>query len=272
MFLHLWDVHYDYLPPQAVLEHFDPDYTGPLDGLDVGDPKTYTADMDPRDLQHVVARYDGEIRHTDRELERVFAALRNRGTFDNTIVIVTADHGEEFLDHGKFMHEQLYDEWLHVPLLIRYPPAVPAGVQYDQIVRTMDISATVLGLTGVQAQSGPWTTHDAYAPLDISPVFNGRPIPDLSAMATWVNKPGKPAQRSIRNATHHYILDMSQSRGQLFDIVNDPKEQHPIDDWQIAEPLHQELVEWYQSRATFAAPHQPTDAETEALKALGYIE
>jgi arylsulfatase A-like enzyme len=98
-----------------------------------------------------VARYDAEIEHTDLQIGVLFDALGERGVFDNTIVVVVADHGEAFLEHGNFSHQALYDELIHIPMLVRYPPSVPAGPTVAAPVRLMEVSSTVLSLAGVQA-------------------------------------------------------------------------------------------------------------------------
>lgn len=70
------------------------------------------------------ARYDSELRHVDREIGELLELLRARGLFDRTVVVVHADHGEEFGDHGGQFHAStLFDEVIHVPLVLRLPPA-----------------------------------------------------------------------------------------------------------------------------------------------------
>jgi arylsulfatase len=108
--------------------------------------------LDPAEHAYLVGRYDAEIRHADAGLARLFAALRARGATDaNTLIVVTADHGEEFLDHGGMLHSRsLYDELLHVPLVVR-GPGVPAGVRVIEQVRGVDVAATLLALAQLPA-------------------------------------------------------------------------------------------------------------------------
>lgn len=103
------------------------------------------AALDPAETAYLVGRYDAEIRHADAGLARLFAALRARGATDaNTLIVITSDHGEEFLDHGGMLHSRsLYDELLHVPLVVR-GPGVPAGARVAEQVRSVDIAATLL--------------------------------------------------------------------------------------------------------------------------------
>ncbi len=122
--------------------------------------------LEPGETAYLVGRYDAEIRHADAGLARLFAALRARGADDsNTLVIVTADHGEEFLDHGGMLHSRsLFDELLHVPLVVR-GVGVPAGPAHRGQVRGVDVAATLLDAAGVPASDldgrslAPFWTH-----------------------------------------------------------------------------------------------------------------
>src|SRR5690606_27578030 len=100
IFLHMWDVHYDYEPPPPYDRMFDPDYAGHADFSDFERNQSIRPDMDPRDLQHLIALYDGEIRWTDENLGKILDRLRQLRVLDDTIVVVTSDHGDEFFEHG----------------------------------------------------------------------------------------------------------------------------------------------------------------------------
>ena len=107
-------------------------------------------DLDAATRALLVDRYDAEIRHADAGLARLLAALEQRGaTRANTWIAVTADHGEEFLDHGRLLHgHTLFDELLHVPLVLR-GPALPAGLRVAEQVATIDVAATLLAAAGL---------------------------------------------------------------------------------------------------------------------------
>ena len=126
MFLHLWDVHYDYTPPAPFDRMFDPDYTGTITGDDFMPNPRVNAHMDRRDLDHIIALYDGEIRFTDGMLEQVVARLEQLGV--STIpVVVTADHGDEFFEHGRKGRQQSTTDSTHVPLVMRFPATIHPG-------------------------------------------------------------------------------------------------------------------------------------------------
>lgn len=168
-FLHLFDVHDPYLPPPPFDTLFDPDYRGPIDGRNVTSADSpVRGDMDPRDLQHLVARYDGEIAYVDSQLAGLFDWLAEQGLARDTLVVVTSDHGEEFFEHGHKTHRrQLYRESVHVPWILSWPGRLPAGLRIPQTAGLIDLAPTVLGLAGVAAP--PWTSG-----RDLSEVVLGR--------------------------------------------------------------------------------------------------
>jgi arylsulfatase A-like enzyme len=156
LFLHLFDVHDPYTPPAPYDRRFDPD-----DALGVG-PILEKEDFQPapdaftrRNLAKQIALYDGEIAGVDDELSRLFARLDELELSANTLVIVTADHGEEFAEHGNYNHgKALYRETLQVPLILRLPGRIPAGVRVQAPVSVIDLAPTVLAL----AKLGPAQT------------------------------------------------------------------------------------------------------------------
>ncbi len=170
LFLHLFDVHDPYTPPAPFDTRFDPDYTGPIDGRRVtaADSDVHGG-MAARDLEHLVALYDGEIAWVDSILGRLFDALDERGLEQDTLVIVTADHGEEFFEHGHKTHRrQLFSESTHVPLILRWPAALPAGLRIDSGVGLVDIAATLGAAAGVPG----WQSMQG---TDLLPLARGEP-------------------------------------------------------------------------------------------------
>jgi len=93
--------------------------------------------------------YKGGVRYTDDELGALFAALRDTGALSNSIVVLLSDHGEEFFEHGAWQHEQLYEECLRVPLVVRLPDGRGAGQRIRTPVALMDVMPTVLELLGI---------------------------------------------------------------------------------------------------------------------------
>jgi arylsulfatase A-like enzyme len=119
--------------------------------------------MDPRDLSHVVARYDGEILFTDQHLGSVVDALERNGLSGDTLLVITSDHGEEFFEHGNKGHGQtLMDETLMVPLIVRFPGRIAPGLRIREQVRQLDIAPTLLSFAGLTGElpAGPRRSPD----------------------------------------------------------------------------------------------------------------
>ena len=111
-------------------------------------PKSDSGEDGP-DVEDLRARYDGEIQYLDTEFGRLLAILEQREVLDDTIIIFVADHGEEFNEHGKLFHsEQIYNESVHVPLLLRAPGLVEPG-RAKGTVEVRDVMETVLDLVNV---------------------------------------------------------------------------------------------------------------------------
>jgi len=277
LFLHFWDVHFDYIPPEPFDELFDPGYRGSVDGVDFATDPDVHAGMAPRDLEHVKALYDGEIRFTDRNLGRVLDHLRESGRLDDTLVVVTADHGDEFFEHGQKGHNKsLYDEVVVVPLILRWPGKVPAGRLVDDPVRLIDVAPTVLDLAGLPAGAMPegmgrsvaaWWSGDRPAP---APAFM-----DLFLL------PGFQFQ-GLRTEDSKTMVkyDGDAARAAVFDLEADPRERvphAPTGRWEA--PLREfertrDLMDSLR-RALPGGEGAPVelDARTEAqLRALGYLK
>jgi len=152
VFVHLWDVHYDFIPPSPYDTMFDPDYDGPVTGENFLFDPAINAGMSPRDLEHLVALYDGEVAWTDEYVGRLVASLEAAGVLDETVIAITADHGTGFFEHGLKGHRNsLFDELIRVPLVIRYPARIAPGARVTAQTRAIDIGPTLLELAGLPA-------------------------------------------------------------------------------------------------------------------------
>ena len=161
VFAHYFDPHYDYAPPTPYDTAFDPEYEGDHDGTDfIRDPSVATFDpgspsgrrrvIGQRDLEHLIARYEGELAWTDAQIGRLLDGLAGHGVADDTIVVVLADHGDEFFEHGGIGHRRtLFEEVLRVPLIVRLPGGERAGERVAHPVSLCDVAPTVLDAVGL---------------------------------------------------------------------------------------------------------------------------
>jgi arylsulfatase A-like enzyme len=149
LFVHLFDVHDAYKPPPPFDTRFcDPAYSGPITGDQVSSPKSLVVPgMAPADLEHLIALYDGEIAWTDTQVQRLLDYLDAQGLRDDTLVVLTSDHGEEFFEHGQKTHRvQLHPESLRVPLVLRWPARIRPGTHVAGNASLVDIVPTLCEL------------------------------------------------------------------------------------------------------------------------------
>lgn len=263
MVLHFYDPHipYDPPPPYDTL-YADPSNTAFLDIeqqltlLNAVNRDGY--ELNDEGLDNLIDLYDGEIAFTDAEIGRLLDEIRNSGLVDSTLVIVVADHGEEFLEHSGFEHGRtLYQEVTHVPLIMS-GPGVPAGFAIDVPAAHIDILPTILSYLRFAVPEGLTGRNllDAeYSELDI-------PASNL----LWRESP----QASIRRDDFKIIWNPDGSGIEYYDLATDPREQAPLQDPDI---LMVEAVEFYWATPPVAdAPYVSFgDAERNQLRDLGYI-
>ena len=278
LFVHLWDPHYDYIPPERCWRIFDPDYSGTLTGEGMMTNKAINAGMSKRDLEHLIALYDGEIRFTDENLSKILAEIARRRPVDSSLVVVTADHGEEFFEHGEKGHQKtLYEEVIRVPLVVRWPGHIDAGRVVQDQVRLIDVMPTVLSLAGVPAPT-------RIEGRDVSPLLRGKALEAAPALCDLQNRP--PQLYAVRTNSHMFIAAQvghgSQVKFgyQFYDLERDPGERTPLPQGSSGSPEAYGTLNALcrQSGAVRAllgqtvVPHIVTDQKLlQKLKSLGYI-
>jgi arylsulfatase A-like enzyme len=223
------------------------------------------------DLQHLLGLYDGNIRFADDVLHGFFENLADVGLLADTLVIVFSDHGEEFLEHGGFLHEKLYQETLHVPLIFFWPAGLPQGLVVEPQVPLMDLTPTLLELVGLE----PMIQSDASSLLPMLGEADRREPRPVFSEEPWVHP---THHRSFRDG-FTTVYDYGNGRIELFDAVDDPRES--LD---LAAERPDEVLGLIEKMAAFIAaltvkdqrPAEPatelSEEETEALRALGYVE
>ncbi len=274
-FVHMWDVHYDYIPPPEYARMFSPDYTGTVTGEGFRMNEAVHKGMPAEDLARIIALYDGEIRYTDDTVAQLLATLQSRGFLENTLVVITADHGEEFFEHGGKGHRHtLFDEVTRIPLIFHHPRLTPYAAVSTQVVSITDIANTILELSRQPRLAN--TTGRSLVPLwrRRSPPWQDRPaLASLRAGASL-------SLDALRGPDAKIIHDLARKKHSFFNLTNDPNEQRAIDPQgsRVAEAMADALA-----RRTAAA--QATGrtigggarakidpATLEALRSLGYVD
>jgi arylsulfatase A-like enzyme len=254
-FLHYWDPHTPLLPPPEYRQlyysndrdPYDPDNHSMDEAWNWEPFKWYFHDWMPgvTDADYLINLYDGEVTYLDSQLVHIFEALapiRN-----DTIVIITADHGENLNEQlGYFDHHGLYEQNIRVPLIISWPGHLPAGRRVPGIVQNVDLAQTILDLLGVPQR-------EDMEGLSLLPALYGLRGGNYGEVylseATWEVKRGIRTDRwklirSIEPDPH------GRPMIELFDLETDPGEQHNLAD---AEPekvseLQRRLDEWVSKR------------------------
>ena len=154
LYVHTIDPHVPYKPPEQFLSMYDSEpYSGPVDFRQTGDllerVKIGKVRLGERDKTRLRALYDAEISYHDVHFAALMQGLKERGLETETVVAITADHGEEFWDHGSVGHgHSVYDELLHVPLIMRVPGLTQHKQVLDDAVGLIDVMPTVLDALG----------------------------------------------------------------------------------------------------------------------------
>ena len=162
-------------------------------------------------------RYDGEIRYTDKHVGRLLAHLERKGLADNTVVVMTSDHGELFGEHGlKYHGHDLCEEEIHVPLLVYVPGMKPCRVA--QPVSLIDLPRTLLDLVGAPIPDG------LQGVSLVSRLESAQPLPQRVLYCEMVKGPKNPRRRAIVYGHHKLIHDPLSNTFRLYDLSEDPGE------------------------------------------------
>ncbi|MBZ0272484.1 sulfatase-like hydrolase/transferase [bacterium] len=245
-----------------------------VDRLDAGPFFLWVHYFDPHNdyLRHeefdfgrrAVDRYDSEIAYTDRHLGRLLDHLKAAGRFDDSVIAIVADHGEEFGDHGGTRHSKtLYEEVLRVPFILHAPGFAPGRV--DTVLWHVDVAPTFLALLEIDAPES----------------FQGRPIEsagdrfvkgkDRTIFAETLRFADK---RGVLDQDWKYIHDREAQAVELFDLKADPREKRDLYKASLGRAAGmQQMLDAHNARerAKVSENEIPDDLADE-LKSLGYLQ
>ena len=256
LFLRHMDPHAPYLPPEPYERMFyhgdecDPSNTSMQPVMAFKPFCDFFASWMPpgiTDKDYVIAQYDGAVAYMDACIQAIFNALEARGVLDNTIIIFNGDHGETLYDHECwFDHHGLYDVTLHVPLIIRYPRAVPAGKRVSGFNQHKDLVPTILELASIQ-------TDIEFDGRSLMPMVEGEVASHESEFyiteCTWMRKHGW--------RTPHWKLIVALEPDfhfkptiELYNLVEDPDENNNLAETRpdIAASLQDRMHAWIAKR------------------------
>ncbi len=257
LFVHYFDAHFPYTPPAPWDSKYDPDYDGGLGGTDADLDPFRSGEREParRDLEHVLALYDGEL----SELDAIIAPLLS-GVPEDTVVVVTSDHGESF-EHGYWFNHRdgLWDSVLRVPLVIRAPGL--GEERFEEQVGLVDVAPTVLSLAGLPTDARMQGADTSRAPS--RPCHYARTDP-------W-----RPGDKQFAWRTNEWKVIDQGVDVLAYDLVGDAAEETAVT--APAGPCSQEDYEaWIdplrEHQTTAPPPPGMSPEECRRLEKLGYLE
>jgi arylsulfatase A-like enzyme len=224
------------------------------------------------EIDHLVRLYDGNLAFVDGELGFLRRTLEAQGLWDRTVVIVTADHGEEMWEHGLIGHEsQLFDPALQVPLILRLPRgAGPAGVRIQGLADLLDLAPTIADVFGVLDKGG---ARSAFGGRTLLPMLYGAPGKGAIVSRTR----GEQPRWSLRDARYKLVYDGKLGTSQLFDLASDPGETRDLATGEALlvtfyrQSLARLLLEMKPDTGRSGADTELNAQQLENLRALGYV-
>jgi len=273
--LHTYDVHVPY--ENTPLPYRDAFLTASYDGDLTSDDlekirvKRHGRTLTPAETTHFSDLYDGGILHADELLGGFFDDLARADILDHLLVVVTADHGEEFMEHGTVLHWKLYRTVTHIPLLMRFPGSRAGSMRIPDIVQSIDIAPTILDTAGVRAYRG-------MEGRSLLPRICGHALHNAAALGevTW-----NAREHGYYAGMWHAVGNLATKQAELFDVKADPLEQNNVAQRYRGQT---KVLEAHMSARLAAARRQAMlpdegtpieggiDAKTaESLRALGYV-
>ncbi len=276
LFLHYYDVHSDY----SSLPRFEDQFVHPYNGIANGTTtqllnfRKGLVKLTESDAGHLMDLYDAGIRQIDFMLNQLFQYIDSRKLLDNSVIIITSDHGEEFFEHGGVLHSQTqYEELVHIPMIIR-GPGIPQSKTIKQIASLVDIMPTILSLAGIDIPN-------SLSGINLCPLWqqaqSSLPQRYLFAEGSKTTIEEKivlwhDIKRAVRHPRYKLHYDRLTKEKQLYDLKDDPKEKFDV------ASRHSALVnsmfsqlENFMSLSAKTPVRQLTPQEVEKLKSLGYL-
>jgi arylsulfatase A-like enzyme len=234
-FLNYLDAHDPYLPRTPFEAEFGPPLSGQDQFLMSKWWPVVKQDLGEEYVDAAVRAYDHCIAYLDHHIGRLLDELQRRGALDNTLVIITADHGEQFGEHGCFIHaNSLYRQVVHVPLVIVYPGKVPAGTVVKEPVTLRDVPATVMDLLEADPEfpggslAACWRSDDA-GPGPSPVICSVFPAPEDWAKPDHGTSPlARGTLISLVHEGHYYIRNLVDDTEEVFDLHGDPEDRHDL--------------------------------------------
>jgi len=242
LFIHHYDTHYPYKAEQGCVERFNPDYDGPY-RFRFGDSSlrilklarigrlSEAVNLSDADVEQIKTLYDCEILRTDRAIGALIDSLDAWGCLEKSLILISADHGEEFLERGSLDHGQtVYEESIRVPLIMYSPWLVPEGKRISAQVGLIDLGPTILEAVGIEVPE----TYEGTSLLEV--ITSGAPpssqelrpcgLPRTALVAESIAH--RPEQKALRLPPWKLIYDPFFGIQALYNLRDDPGETNNV--------------------------------------------
>jgi arylsulfatase A-like enzyme len=277
VYAHFIDLHDPYRPPAPYDAMFGESGGDAYAGIDLAEWGAYLAEvrdgkrtLDAAQVARLQALYDGQLRRVDDRIGRIVARLKALGIYDSTLVVLTADHGDGFLEHGFISHSTTpYEELVRVPLVVKLPAGRGAGRRIAAQVRLVDVMPTILDVAGVGEEPG----------LDgcsLLPMLRGEAArgEDCGLAVSEIAESGDTPTVALRTERTKFIRRPGKP-DELYDLAADPGETRNLAGQGLPEEaVMARLAESIGERRKLAKSEQVTlDPQLiRELKALGYLK
>lgn len=268
LYLHYMDPHTSYIAPEPYYSKYSLGFDSSLDGNHgpiVAFNEEGAEAPTPDDVAKLLALYDGEIEYWDTQFLRLIEYLETSGLSENTVVVLTADHGEAFWEHELFEHRGVFQENILVPMIFKIPGVEPRVI--EPWVQMIDIGPTVVDLVGIDA--GPYWVGHSHA----GPIRSNQPVPGRVVSSEWAG------ERTLITPDGLKVL-LGHGGPRLYDLGADPgetenlAEKMPADLKRLKKVLRGRIREAKELRSRFAPAEKAelSPDQVEALNALGYLD
>jgi len=297
LYMHFMEPHEPYKPSRRFKDAFGP----PVDSVKlspdrvhmevefIDDPEV-TLDLTESEVRELIRRYDCEILQCDYAVEQLVDGLEREGRLDDSLVIITADHGEEFMEHGFLYHARaLYRESIHVPLIMVNSREENPAPRVSEPVALADLPPTIYDWAGVSPP--PEVAADFYG-LSLIPAMEGDRLPPDRLLMSEINrdvysetfwnpsKAGAPVgyltAESIISPDYKLIRDHNRRRDFVFDLMGDLREQNPLaekpDEYSEMEKALDETIEYYEERSLKAETGAVDEESWRKMRDMGYVK
>ncbi len=283
LFLHTYETHIPYRPPTDLLRRLDPGNPALASGVFPDAPATMASTASEK--EHYFRLYQAEAAFLDREVERFLSGLKQAGLYRQAMFILFGDHGDAFGEHGMWDHgHSVYDELIHVPLLIKFPAGRFAGRKVTMPVSLTDLFPTLLDWLDMPAPKVP------LAGVSLMPTLKSgvkRPEPVVSSLLNAWLSADIPAQLALSFSRYKVIITFAAEKGgqdnvRVYDLEQDPQEKKPIPTpppiiWQQSLPIIRIYHDYLQKPRKKSGKEEGRSLgpemreQLEQMKAMGYL-